>query len=134
MLEPKDLRGVYAMIPTPAKEGADRWDATNTVDLAEIERVDRLLDHARVLVAPPRQPDVDLSSVARVPDGHDVAALLEPGHELAGRLAGDAERGGDRFLDGHRGGGDLPDRASERGGGAAGNQQGAAGGDEWDGR
>ena len=39
MLGPKDLRGVYAIIPTPAKEGADRWDAENTVDLAETERV-----------------------------------------------------------------------------------------------
>jgi dihydrodipicolinate synthase/N-acetylneuraminate lyase len=39
MLGPKDLRGVYAIIPTPAKEGADRWDATNTVNLAETERV-----------------------------------------------------------------------------------------------
>ena len=39
MLDPKDLRGVYAIIPTPAKEGADRWDAENTVDLAETERV-----------------------------------------------------------------------------------------------
>ncbi len=39
MLGPKDLRGLYAIIPTPAKEGADRWDAVNTVDLAETERV-----------------------------------------------------------------------------------------------
>lgn len=39
MLGPDDLRGVYAIIPTPAKEGADRWDAENTVDLAETERV-----------------------------------------------------------------------------------------------
>src|SRR3954465_4579408 len=34
-----DIRGVYAIIPTPAKDGAYRWDATNTVDLAETERV-----------------------------------------------------------------------------------------------
>ncbi len=39
MLGPKDLRGVYAIIPTPAREGAERWDAENTVDLAETERV-----------------------------------------------------------------------------------------------
>src|SRR3954469_13659725 len=39
MLKPTDLRGVYAIIPTPAKEGADRWDAVDTVDLAETERV-----------------------------------------------------------------------------------------------
>ena len=39
MLGPKDLRGVYAIIPTPAKEGADRCDAVDTVNLAETERV-----------------------------------------------------------------------------------------------
>jgi trans-o-hydroxybenzylidenepyruvate hydratase-aldolase len=39
MLAPADLRGVYAIIPTPAKAGADRWDAVDTVDLAETERV-----------------------------------------------------------------------------------------------
>jgi dihydrodipicolinate synthase/N-acetylneuraminate lyase len=39
MLKPSDLRGVYAIIPTPAKEGADRWDAVDTVDLVETERV-----------------------------------------------------------------------------------------------
>src|SRR3954468_16991501 len=39
MLKPSDLRGVYAIIPTPAKEGADRIDAVDTVDLAETERV-----------------------------------------------------------------------------------------------
>ena len=39
MLGPTDIRGVYAIIPTPAKDGADRWDAVDTVDLAETERV-----------------------------------------------------------------------------------------------
>jgi trans-o-hydroxybenzylidenepyruvate hydratase-aldolase len=39
MLKPSDLRGVYAIIPTPAKDGADRPDAVDTVDLAETERV-----------------------------------------------------------------------------------------------
>src|SRR6516225_2087267 len=39
MLQPSDLRCVYAIIPTPAKDGADRWDAVDTVDLAETERV-----------------------------------------------------------------------------------------------
>jgi trans-o-hydroxybenzylidenepyruvate hydratase-aldolase len=44
MLGPRDLRGVYAIIPTPAKPGADRWDAVDTVDLAETARVvDRLI-------------------------------------------------------------------------------------------
>ncbi len=39
MLGPTDLRGMYAIIATPAKDGADRWDATNTVDLDETERL-----------------------------------------------------------------------------------------------
>jgi dihydrodipicolinate synthase/N-acetylneuraminate lyase len=39
MLSPSDLVGVYAIIPTPAKADADRWDAVNTVDLDETERV-----------------------------------------------------------------------------------------------
>jgi dihydrodipicolinate synthase/N-acetylneuraminate lyase len=39
MLGPVDLRGVYAIIPTPAKAGADRCDALDTVDLVETERV-----------------------------------------------------------------------------------------------
>jgi trans-o-hydroxybenzylidenepyruvate hydratase-aldolase len=44
MLKPTDLRGLYAIIPTPAKDGADRWDATDTVDLHETARVlERLL-------------------------------------------------------------------------------------------
>src|SRR5262249_53499956 len=44
MLQPSDLRGVYAIIPTPAKDGADRWDAVDTVDLVETARVvDRLI-------------------------------------------------------------------------------------------
>jgi trans-o-hydroxybenzylidenepyruvate hydratase-aldolase len=36
MLEP---RGVFAVLPTPAKPGADRWDAVDTVDLDETARV-----------------------------------------------------------------------------------------------
>ena len=44
MLTAQDIRGVYAIIPTPAKEGADRWDATDTVDLDETARlVERLI-------------------------------------------------------------------------------------------
>jgi dihydrodipicolinate synthase/N-acetylneuraminate lyase len=34
-----ELRGVLAIIPTPAKAGSDHWDATDTVDLAETARV-----------------------------------------------------------------------------------------------
>jgi trans-o-hydroxybenzylidenepyruvate hydratase-aldolase len=39
MLRPQDLRGMYAIIPTPAKPGAERLDATDTVDLAESARL-----------------------------------------------------------------------------------------------
>jgi trans-o-hydroxybenzylidenepyruvate hydratase-aldolase len=44
MLTASDLTGVYAIIPTPATPNADRWDAVNTVDLAETARlVDALI-------------------------------------------------------------------------------------------
>lgn len=39
MLTAQDLKGVLAILPTPAKEGADRLDATNTVDLDETARL-----------------------------------------------------------------------------------------------
>lgn len=39
MLGPNDFRGVYAITPTPAKDGADRWDAVDTVDVDETARV-----------------------------------------------------------------------------------------------
>ncbi len=42
MLHASDLRGLYAIIPTPALPGADRIDAVDTVDLAETER---LIEH-----------------------------------------------------------------------------------------
>jgi dihydrodipicolinate synthase/N-acetylneuraminate lyase len=38
-MRPNDFRGVYAIIPTPSKDNADRWDAVDTVDLQETERV-----------------------------------------------------------------------------------------------
>src|SRR5262245_57296750 len=34
----RDLRGLYAIIPTPAKANANRFDATDTVDLDEAKR------------------------------------------------------------------------------------------------
>ncbi|HLH23609.1 MAG TPA: dihydrodipicolinate synthase family protein [Chloroflexota bacterium] len=44
MLRAPDIRGMYAIIPTPAKPGAERLDATDTVDLGETARVvDQLL-------------------------------------------------------------------------------------------
>jgi trans-o-hydroxybenzylidenepyruvate hydratase-aldolase len=39
MLTLGDLRGLYAIIPSPATPGADALDATNTVDRAETSRV-----------------------------------------------------------------------------------------------
>lgn len=39
LLEPKDVRGAWAILPTPAKDGAEDWRATDTVDLDETARV-----------------------------------------------------------------------------------------------
>jgi trans-o-hydroxybenzylidenepyruvate hydratase-aldolase len=39
MLTARDFKGVYGILATPAKEGADRWDATDTVDLDETARL-----------------------------------------------------------------------------------------------
>jgi trans-o-hydroxybenzylidenepyruvate hydratase-aldolase len=39
MISAQDIKGVLAIMPTPAKEGADRLDATDTVDLEETARL-----------------------------------------------------------------------------------------------
>jgi dihydrodipicolinate synthase/N-acetylneuraminate lyase len=39
MLEAKDVQGVLAIMPTPAREGADSLDAVDTVDLDETARL-----------------------------------------------------------------------------------------------
>jgi trans-o-hydroxybenzylidenepyruvate hydratase-aldolase len=39
MISANDLRGALAIMPTPAKEGAERLDAVNTVDLDETARL-----------------------------------------------------------------------------------------------
>lgn len=39
LLSPGDIKGVWAIIPTPSKPGADDWRATDTVDLIETARV-----------------------------------------------------------------------------------------------
>lgn len=39
MIKAQDIRGMYAIIPTPAKPDAGRLDATDTVDLDETERL-----------------------------------------------------------------------------------------------
>ncbi|MGW0817229.1 dihydrodipicolinate synthase family protein [Streptomyces viridiviolaceus] len=42
------IDGVVAILPTPALPGADRWDARDTVDLAETERLTRNIVDAGV--------------------------------------------------------------------------------------
>jgi trans-o-hydroxybenzylidenepyruvate hydratase-aldolase len=39
MLSAADITGVYVMAPTPCKPGADTWEATDSVDLGETERM-----------------------------------------------------------------------------------------------
>ncbi len=39
MLEAKDVQGVLAIMPTPAKDGADSLEAVETVDLDETARL-----------------------------------------------------------------------------------------------
>jgi dihydrodipicolinate synthase/N-acetylneuraminate lyase len=39
MLKANDIKGALAIMPTPAKDGADRLDATNTIDLDETARL-----------------------------------------------------------------------------------------------
>ncbi len=38
MLQAQDIRGMYAILPTPARPGADQFDAVDTVDLDTTER------------------------------------------------------------------------------------------------
>ncbi len=39
MLTARDLKGVCVLIPTPCKDGADKWDGTDSVDLQETARM-----------------------------------------------------------------------------------------------
>ncbi|MFP5463678.1 MAG: dihydrodipicolinate synthase family protein, partial [Gammaproteobacteria bacterium] len=43
MLSVNDIKGLYAITPTPSKPGAERWDATDTVDLDELARLTEAL-------------------------------------------------------------------------------------------
>lgn len=43
MLSVNDIKGLYAITPTPSKAGAERWDATDTVDLDELARLTEAL-------------------------------------------------------------------------------------------
>ena len=73
MLHATDLVGVYAIIPTPATR-CRRWDAVDTVDLAESERVLNALIADGVTAHHPRHdgevprspcPNITRSSIAR---------------------------------------------------------------------
>src|SRR5712692_10548192 len=113
MLRAQDLRGMYAIIPTPAKPGAERLDATDTVDLVETARVvDRLIqDGTTGIIAlgttgecatvsrEDYEPFVDcvLGTVnKRVPTFIGTTAL--GAHEVARRLRFVRERGADGTL------------------------------------
>lgn len=101
MFEASDLRGLYAIIPTPAKPGANALDATNTVDLDETERlIESLLrDGSNGLIvlgttgecATLSNPDYDafVDCVCRVVRGRVptfVGATAMGGHEVYRRL------------------------------------------------
>jgi trans-o-hydroxybenzylidenepyruvate hydratase-aldolase len=113
VLGPADLRGVYAIIPTPAKAGADRWDAVDTVDLAETERVvNRLIadgvhglmmlgttGECATVTSPEYEAFVDcvLATVSkRIPTFVGTTALGT--HEVVRRTRFAAERGADGIL------------------------------------
>src|SRR5215470_12324582 len=113
MLKPSDLRGVYAIIPTPAKDGADRPDAVDTVDLVETERVVNRLIGDRVdglivlgttgecatVTGPEYDTFVDcvLATVKkRIPTFIGTTALGT--HEIVRRTRFAAERGADGIL------------------------------------
>lgn len=113
MLNSTDLRGLYTIIPTPAKTGGDRIDAVDTVDLDETGRlVEQLIaDGTNGLIAlgttgecatvTPEEydgfTDRVLKTVAkRVPAFIGVTA---PGaHEAARRIALVRDRGADGVL------------------------------------
>ncbi len=113
MLGPRDFRGVYAIIPTPAKPEAARWDAVDTVDLDETARlVERLIadgvhglialgttGECATLTGAEYEAFVDcvLSTVRRrVPTFIGTSALGT--HEVVRRIRFVAGRGGDGTL------------------------------------
>ena len=108
MISANDLRGALAIMPTPAKEGADRLDATNTIDLDETARLAESLvrDGATGIMAlgtmgecattsqSDYEPYVDclLQTVrGRIPTFVGTTAL--GGHEIARRIRFVKERG-----------------------------------------
>jgi trans-o-hydroxybenzylidenepyruvate hydratase-aldolase len=113
MMKATDIRGVYAIIPTPAKPGADRVDAVDTVDLVETERVvNRLIadgvnglivlgttGECATVTGPEYEAFTDcvLATVKRrIPTFIGTTALGT--HEVARRTRFAAERGADGIL------------------------------------
>jgi dihydrodipicolinate synthase/N-acetylneuraminate lyase len=113
MLTPQDIRGLYAIMPTPSRHNASRLSAESTVDLEETERVVNALiaDGVHGLIAlgttgecaTLSQPDYD-SFVScflevvnrRVPVFVGTSAL--GGHEVVRRMRFIRERGADGTL------------------------------------
>ena len=113
MLTASDIQGLYGIIATPANEGADRWDAVDTVNIAETERLtNRLIDdgvaglivtgttgECATLTDKEWREFVDcfLSTVnGRVPT--IVGATAMGTHEIVSRLRFAQERGADGTL------------------------------------
>jgi dihydrodipicolinate synthase/N-acetylneuraminate lyase len=113
MLSAKDIRGMYAIIATPAKPNAGRLDATDTVDLAETEKLinNLIRDGSTGLIvlgttgecATLSDPDYRayvacvLETVSRrIPTFVGATAL--GGHEIARRLKFVREQGADGTL------------------------------------
>jgi len=48
MLTARDLGGICVLVPTPCKEGSDKWDATDSVDLEETARMTESLIQAGI--------------------------------------------------------------------------------------
>ncbi|MGZ8498099.1 MAG: dihydrodipicolinate synthase family protein [Candidatus Binatia bacterium] len=108
MITAQDLKGALAIMPTPAKPGAERLDATNTVDLDETARVAEALvrDGANGIMALGTMGECATTSQAdyeayvdcllrtvrdRIPTFVGTTAL--GGHEIARRIKFVKERG-----------------------------------------
>ena len=108
MITAKELKGALAIMPTPAKEGAERLDATNTVDLDETARLAEALvrDGANGIMALGTMGECATTSHAdyeayvdcllktvrgRIPTFVGTTAL--GGHEIARRIKFVKERG-----------------------------------------
>jgi trans-o-hydroxybenzylidenepyruvate hydratase-aldolase len=113
MLTSSDLRGLYAIIPTPARPGSEALDAVDTVDLDETERLIAALlrDGARGLIVLGTTGECATLSTAdyqsfvdcvcRVVAGRVplfVGATALGGHETYRRLVFARERGADGSL------------------------------------